>query len=105
MRAAEIIGAVATILGIIVVMGKGLRGLLTAFHNENVAPSIAAVTVAIAHNTEATASLTAAMAKSNESNERGFERLGDIIADHEDRISLLERPPRPIKSARIRKAS
>ena len=105
MVAAEIIGAVATVLGIIVVMGKGLRALLTAFHNEHVAPSIGMLTTAIAHNTEATASQTAALAKSNEAQERGFERLGDIIADHETRITILEQPPRPIKSARIRKAS
>ena len=101
----EIVGMTAAGLGIVVIMGKGLRALLTAFHNEHVAPSIASVTTAIAHNTEATATLTSALAKSNDAQERGFERMGDIIADHEHRITSLEQPPRPIKSARIRKAS
>ena len=106
MTAAEIIGTAATGLGIVVVLGKGLRRLLTAFHNEHVAPSIASVTTAIAHNTEATASLTSALAKSNEAQERGFERMGDIIADHETRITVLEQPPRfPAAQRAKRKAS
>jgi hypothetical protein len=101
----EMVGAVATGLGILALLGKGLQSLLTAFHNEHVAPSIQSVTTAIAHNTEATATLTSALAKSNDAQERGFERMGDIIADHETRLTVLETPPRPIKSARMRKAS
>ncbi len=64
------------------------------------------MTTAIAHNTEATASLTSALAKSNEAQERGFERMGDIIADHETRITVLEQPPRrPVSVRANRKAS
>ena len=92
-------------LGIVVIMGKGLRALLTAFHNEHVAPAIASLTHVIAHNSEVTATQTAALAQSNTAQEKGFERLGDIIEDHERRLTDLETPPRPIKSARIRKAS
>ena len=98
MTTPEIVGVTATGLGIVVVLGKGLRALLTAFHNEHVAPSISSLTNAIDHN-------TAALAKSNAAQEKGFERLGDIIEDHERRLTHLEQPPRPIKSARIRKAS
>ena len=99
------VGITATGLGIVVVLGKGLRALLTAFHNEHVAPSISSLTNAIAHNTEVTATQTAALAKSNAAQEKGFERLGDIIADHEQRLTVLEQPSRGPKSARIRKAS
>lgn len=96
---------VATGLGIIVVLGKGLQKVLEAFHNEHVAPAIASLTNVIAHNTEVTSTQTAALAKSNAAQEKGFERLGDIIADHETRITVLEGPTRPAKAARIRKAS
>ncbi len=107
MSPAEMMGTGAAAASIIVVLGKGLRRLLVAFHHEHVAPSIADVTAAIAHNTTATASLTAALAKSNESQERGFARMGDIIADHETRITVLEQPSRagPALRPKPRKAS
>jgi hypothetical protein len=105
MSLAEPVGIVAAGVGIVVVLGKGLQKVLAAFHHEHVAPSIASVTAAIAHNTEATASLTSSLTKSQAAQERGFERLGDIIADHETRITVLEQPLRPVRSARIRKAS
>jgi hypothetical protein len=105
MTTPEMVGITATGLGIVVVLGKGLRNLMMAFHNEHVAPAIAGLINAIAHNTEVTATQTAALAKSNAAQEKGFERLGDIIEDHERRLTHLEQPPRPIKSARIRKAS
>ena len=103
MRAVETIGAVATVMGIVVVVGKGLRGLLTAFHNEHVAPALTTVVHAIQTNTDETRALTSALAKTNEAQERGFERMGDIIQDHELRITVLEQPtPRP-KSAAIKR--
>lgn len=88
----EIAGVLVGIGTLLALAGKGLRALLRSFHNEHVAPSIASVTTAIAHNTEAAASLTHALAKSNEAQQRGFERLGDIIADHATRITVLEQP-------------
>jgi hypothetical protein len=105
MSLTELAGLTATTLGIMALSGRGLRSLLRAFHHEHVAPSLAQVTAAIAHNTEATATLTTALAKSNEAQERGFNRLGDIIADHETRITVLEQPPRPVKAARIRRSA
>jgi len=101
----EMVGLTATVLGIVVILGKGLQKVLEAFHNEHVAPAIASLTHVIAHNTEVTSTQTAALAKSNAAQEKGFERLGDIIEDHERRLTDLETPPRPIKSARMRKAS
>lgn len=90
-------------LGIMVIVGKGLRGLLTAFHNEHVQPALTTVVHAIQTNTDETRALTSALAKTNEAQERGFERMGDIIADHETRITILEQPtPRP-KSAAIKR--
>jgi hypothetical protein len=105
MQAVETIGAVATVLGIVVVVGKGLRGLLTAFHNEHVAPALTTVVHAIQTNTDETRALTSALARTNDAQERGFNRLGDIIADHETRITVLEQPPRPVKAARIRRSA
>ena len=103
MRAVETIGAVATVLGIMVIVGKGLRGLLTAFHNEHVQPALTTVVHAIQTNTDETRALTSALAKTNEAQERGFERMGDIIQDHELRLTVLEQPtPRP-KSAAIKR--
>ena len=101
----EIVGLLVGVGTLLALMGKGLKSLLRSFHNEHVAPSIASVTTAIAHNTEATASLTASLTKSQAAQDRGFERLGDIIADHETRLTVLEQPPRFPTAARKRKAS
>lgn len=102
----EVAGLLVGLGTLLAMAGKGLRALLRSFHHEHVAPSIASVTTAIAHNTEATAMLTTALAKSNDAQERGFERLGDIIHDHEKRIVVLEQPTRPPVALRAkRKAS
>lgn len=102
----ETVGLLVAFGTLLIMAGKGLKALLRSFHNEHVTPSITAVTTAIAHNTEATASLTASLTKSQAAQDRGFERLGDIIADHETRISVLEQPPRfPAAQRAKRKAS
>ena len=103
MTTGEIIASAGLGLTMLAVLGRGLKAMLAAFHQKHVAPSIASVTTAIAHNTEATTSLTSALAKSNAAQERGFERLGDIIADHETRLTVLEQPPRAPKSAAIKR--
>lgn len=105
MTPAEWIGGAVALGTLIALLGSGLRSLLRAFHAEHIAPSIIGVSHAIADNTKATSALTEALAKTNESQVRGFERLGDIIADHETRISVLEQPPRPPMAIRKRKAS
>lgn len=92
--------AVGTLIGL---LGKGLKSVLQAFHAEHIAPTLSNVTHAIANNTEATAALTSALARTNEAQTRGFERLGDIIADHETRLTVLEIPqakPRPARRKR-----
>lgn len=92
--------AVGTLIGL---LGKGLKSVLQAFHAEHIAPALSNVTHAIANNTEATAALTTALAKTNDAQARGFERLGDIIADHETRLTVLEIPhatPRSVRRKR-----
>jgi CHAD domain-containing protein len=102
-ESAGLLVAIGTLLAM---AGKGLKALLRSFHNEHVAPSIASFTTAVAHNTEAIASLTASLTKSQAAQDRGFERLGDIIADHETRITVLEQPTRGPAALRAkRKAS
>ena len=103
MQPVEAVGSVATVLGIVVMVGKGLRGLLTAFHNEHVAPALTTVVHAIQTNTDETRALTSALAKTNEAQQRGFERMGDIIQDHELRITVLEQPAPSPKAAAIRR--
>ena len=93
--------AVGTLIGL---LGRGLKSVLQAFHAEHIAPTLQNVTHAIANNTDATAALTSALAKTNEAQTRGFERLGDIIADHETRISVLEIPMGKAPAKRRRKA-
>jgi hypothetical protein len=92
--------AVGTLIGL---LGRGLKSVLQAFHAEHIAPTLANVTHALATNTEATAALTSALARTNEAQDRGFQRLGDIIADHETRITVLEIPqPKPRTARRKR---
>jgi hypothetical protein len=106
MTPAEWIGGAVALGTLIALAGQGLNRLLKSFHAEHIAPSIIGVSHAIAANTTATTALTEALAKTNESQVRGFERLGDIIADHETRISVLEQPPRgPVALRAKRKAS
>ena len=93
MTPAEWIGGAGALGTLIALAGRGLRGLLRSFHAEHIAPSIISVSHAIADNTRATSALTDALAKTNDAQERGFNRLGDIIADHETRITVLELPP------------
>ena len=106
MTPAEWIGGAGALGTLIALLGRGLHRLLRSFHAEHIAPSIISVSHAIADNTKATSALTDALAKTNESQVRGFERLGDIIADHETRLTVLEQPPRPPVALRAkRKAS
>jgi hypothetical protein len=101
MTPAEWIGGAGALGALIALAGRGLRSLLRSFHAEHIAPSIYSVSHAIADNTRATSALTDALARTNEAQERGFNRLGDIIADHETRITVLELP-QPKASAKAR---
>jgi hypothetical protein len=101
MTPAEWIGGAVALGTLIALAGRGLRSLLRSFHAEHIAPSIINVSHAIADNTKATSALTDALARTNEAQERGFNRLGDIIADHETRITVLELP-QPKGSAKAR---
>ena len=106
MTAAEIIGALVGIAALFGFCIKAAQYVLRSFHDAHVAPTIAQVTGAISHNTEATSALTSALAKTNEAQAKGFERMGDIIADHETRITVLEQPTRGPSAMRAkRKAS
>ena len=95
MTPAEWTGVAGALGTLIALLGRGLRSLLRSFHAEHIAPSIISVSHAIADNTKATSALTDALAKTNDAQARGFERLGDIIADHETRITVLEQPVAP----------
>ena len=88
MTPAEWIGGAGALGTLIALVGRGLRSLLRSFHAEHIAPSIISVSHAIADNTKATSALTDALARTNESQVRGFERLGDIIADHEKQLGI-----------------
>jgi len=84
----ELIGGAVALGTLIGLVGQGLNRLLKSFHAEHIAPSIIGVSHAISANTTATTALTDALAKTNESQIRGFERLGDIIADHEKQLGI-----------------
>ncbi len=77
--------AVGTLFGMVI---KAAQYVLRSFHNEHVAPSIAQVTETIMHNTSATSGLTSALAETNKRQQAGFDRMGDIIADHEKQLGI-----------------
>jgi prephenate dehydratase len=103
----ELLVVLVAVGTLVAMAGKALRAVLGAFHNEHVAPAVASLTTAIAHNSDVTATQTAALAHSIAAQEKGFERLGDIIEDHEHRLTILEQPnPKsPVALRPKRKAS
>lgn len=66
---------------------KSAQYVLRSFHDAHVVPSLAHVTAAISTNTAATSALTSSLATTNEAQERGFIRMGEIITEHETRLA------------------
>ncbi len=103
-----VLGLVVTIFAVLFGLAKVMKYVLDSFHNEHVAPKINGVSSAIERNTEATERVANALGVAEElqrayQTETGatFTRMGQIIEDHEDRITALE-PPQAARPARIR---
>jgi hypothetical protein len=101
---------VGTIFGIIVSIFTILFGLakvgqyvLRSFHNEHTKPALAAVETAIHDNTTATENVAKALSQEKNANAATFERMGQIIEDHEERITALEPQPSPAAMRVVRK--
>ena len=105
---------VSTIVGTVAVIAGGItwgvRHVLRSFHAEHVKPVFSDISHAIKENTTATSNLTDRMEKSDEAqkecqteNRKTFERMGNILADHETRIQIVEvAVPKPAKAPRRR---
>jgi hypothetical protein len=85
---AELVGLLVGLGALIAMAGKGLKALLKAFHHEHVAPAVASLTNAIAHNTEVTVSHTSALAKSEAAaretqseNREAFDGIHELVSD------------------------
>lgn len=105
-----IIGVAVGIFALLFGLAKVANYVLRGFHNEHVQPVFAGISAAIEKNTTATTTLTEALAKTDElqrsehnRTQATFDRMGEIIEDHETRITVLEvPPPPPAAAARIR---
>ena len=109
---------VSTIVGTIAVIAGGItwsvRHVLRTFHAEHIGPVFSDISHAIKENTTATSNLTDRMEQSDEAqkecqteNRKTFERMGEILADHETRITVIEAAPdavapKPAKATRRR---
>jgi len=100
-------GIVVSVFTILFALAKIGQYVLQSFHSEHVAPVIQEISHTIKENTGATSVLTRELEITNENAktaqaeaQRTFDRMGQIIDDHEGRITQIEkRKPTPRRRA------
>ncbi len=98
-----IFGLIVSIFTILFGLAKVAQYVLESFHNEHTKPALANVAAAIHDNTTATENVAKALLQEKNANAATFERMGQIIEDHEERITALEPQPSPAAMRVVRK--